>query len=92
MEIQMFLESAIYKEMKVLYEKKFFKLFGSICQQIDYEIIERSETAMKSYFKNKSIELEIVQEITKKGDKTTSLVRKTKSLFDVWTYDPNIIE
>ena len=93
MEIQMFLESAIYKEMKISYEKKFFKLFGSFCQQIDYEIIERIETAIKSYFTNKNIEFDIVHEITnKKGDKITSSVKKIKSFFDVWTYDPNIIE
>ena len=48
---------------------------------------------MTTFFKNKKIHLEIVQEvINKKGDKITSTIRKTRSFFDVWTNDPNIAE
>jgi len=93
MDIEFLLNSKEYKEMKKQYEKKYFKLFGKYCQYTTEKVNERSASEMAEFFKNKKVSAELImEETTKKGDKITKTKTLSKSFYEVWSNDPNMLE
>ena len=94
MEIQNLLKSESYKTAKLQYEKEYFKLFGEYCAiNCKNEPIVKSPSAMKEYFKNKMIVVDIEEEaFDKKGNKTVSIKKVAKSFYDIWSCDPEMKE
>lgn len=93
MEIEFLLNSTEYKEMKKQYEKKYFKLFGKYCQYTRDKVNERTASEMSEYFKNKKVSVKIVhEETTKKGDKITKTKVISKTFYEVWSNDPDMLE
>jgi len=94
MEITNLLKSESYKIAKLQYEKEYFKLFGEYCSiNCKNEPIIKSPSAMKEYFKNKMIFADVEEEsYDKKGTKSISIKKISKSFYDIWSCDPNMKE
>jgi hypothetical protein len=94
MEITNLLKSESYKIAKLQYEKEYFKLFGEYCSiNCKNEPIIKSPSAMKEYFKNKMIFADVEEEaFDKKGNKSVSIKKVSKSFYDIWSCDPDMLE
>jgi hypothetical protein len=94
MEITNLLNSESYKIAKTQYEKEYFKLFGEYCAiNCKNEPVIKSPANMKEYFKNKMIFADIEEEtFDKKGNKSISIKKISKSFYDIWSCDPQMKE
>ena len=93
---ELFLNCPDYKEKKALYEKSFFKLRGEFCEFDGKKVINYSLSSIASHFNNKRVSVtnEVIEETTAGKTKSTKKKVKeiTRSFYDVWKYDPDMLE
>lgn len=87
--MQKFLKSTEYRNMKVKYEKEYFKLFGKYAWYDGDKITNRTKQDTQEYFKNKLVTIKIVDE-DEDGETTTKT--KSKSFYSIWSSDPDMRE
>lgn len=91
--LELFLKSTEYKQMKTIYEKEYFKLFGKYCKRkSDNTIQEKTASEMAEKFKNKRITIEHTEEIQTKNGVISKKSKYTDTFFNIWSQDENIPE
>lgn len=91
--MEIFFNDPRYKEVKLKYEKQYFKLFGSYAYFNGNKLDHKSKSEMEEYFKNKKVTIEVTEEsMTKKGIKTSISKTVSKSFYQIWSEDPDMRE
>ena len=87
--MEKFLKSKQYKEMKVKYEKEYFKLGGEYAWYDGDKIEYNSTNKIAEHFKNKKVTIELERETP---DGEIVVTKKTKTFYQVWSEDPKMKE
>lgn len=84
-----FMKTEEYKKMKLIEEKKIFKIIGKyVFIHNDGRLEEKKPSDIKEYYKNKKI---TIKEEKENGN-LTIIKSKTKSFYEIWSQDENMRE
>ena len=90
---EIFLQSEAYKKMRAIYSNKCFKIFGKYAWYEGNKIEIKPVADVQEYFKNKRITVSFeTTDTDKKGNVKTKTIELEKSYYDVWSYDPDMLE
>lgn len=87
--MQKFINSQTYKDMKMKYEKEYFKIQGKYAWYDGDKITIKTPAEISEYFKNKKVKVSTEKE-NNDGEITT--ITKEKTFYQVWSEDEKMRE